>query len=295
VSGALADAVQVFGAADPTFKRNAFLDHRFGLLVQEADATLEGDLIANNASTGFGIDCDAGTCIASASNVTFFGNGQDVFVDDTQLTLDSSIVGDPISADQSTCAIAYSRGPTTTSGGDGCQAFQTTADPAFVNPAGDDFHLQPGSPMIDAGNPVAPVPGVIDRDGDPRALDGNCDGPAIRDIGYDEVVADCTPPSPGPDPGSGDTNPPDTTITEKPKDKTKSKTATFAFISSEAGSTFDCSLDGKATFKPCTSPLKVKVKKGKHSFAVQATDAAGNTDPTPATDSWKVKKKKKKK
>ncbi len=27
-------------------------------------------------------------------------------------------------------------------------------------------------------------------------------------------------------------------------------------------------------------------------FEVRATDAAGNTDPTPATQSWKVKKKK---
>jgi hypothetical protein len=33
---------------------------------------------------------------------------------------------------------------------------------------------------------------------------------------------------------------------------------------------------------------------GTHTFQVRATDAAGNTDPTPATQSWKVKKKKKK-
>ena len=48
-------------------------------------------------------------------------------------------------------------------------------------------------------------------------------------------------------------------------------------------------------FEPCTSPEDVKVKKGKHTFEVRATDAAGNTDPTPATQSWTVKKKKKKK
>jgi large repetitive protein len=47
-------------------------------------------------------------------------------------------------------------------------------------------------------------------------------------------------------------------------------------------------------FEPCASPKQVKAKKGKHSFAVRATDAAGNTDPTPATRSWTVKKKKKK-
>jgi hypothetical protein len=92
----------------------------------------------------------------------------------------------------------------------------------------------------------------------------------------------------------GDTAPPDTAITEKPKDKTKKKTATFAFTATEPA-TFNCVLDGREQFKPCTSPITVKVKKGKHTFEVRATDAAGNTDATPASDSWKVKKKKKKK
>jgi hypothetical protein len=85
---------------------------------------------------------------------------------------------------------------------------------------------------------------------------------------------------------------PETTITKGPKNKTRQKQATFEFSSSEPGSTFECSLDGKSTFKPCTSPFKVKVKKGRHSFQVQATDQAGNTDGNPATDDWKVKKRK---
>ena len=38
-----------------------------------------------------------------------------------------------------------------------------------------------------------------------------------------------------------------------------------------------------------------KLKKGKHTFLVRATDAAGNTDATPAEDAFTVKKKKKKK
>ncbi len=84
---------------------------------------------------------------------------------------------------------------------------------------------------------------------------------------------------------------PETTITKGPKDKTKKKRARFEFTSSEPGSTFECSLDNRA-FATCTSPHTVKVKKGKHSFAVRAKDQAGETDPTPATDSWKRKKKK---
>jgi sugar lactone lactonase YvrE len=92
---------------------------------------------------------------------------------------------------------------------------------------------------------------------------------------------------------AGDTTPPDTQITDKPKKKTKKKKATFAFTSTEPGSSFQCKLD-KGGFAPCGSPDKFKVKKRKHHFEVRATDAAGNTDPSPATFDWKVKKKKKK-
>jgi len=82
---------------------------------------------------------------------------------------------------------------------------------------------------------------------------------------------------------------PDTTITKHPKDKTKKKKATFEFTSSIAGATFECSLDDHA-FAPCSSPDELKVKKGKHSFDVRAT-AKGQTDASPASDGWKVKKK----
>jgi hypothetical protein len=101
------------------------------------------------------------------------------------------------------------------------------------------------------------------------------------------------PPPPQPEPDAGDADPPDTTITGGPKDKTGSRSATFAFSSSEPGSSFQCAVDGQALRVPCTSPYTVKVKKGKHTFRVRATDPAGNVDATPATDSWKVKKKKK--
>jgi hypothetical protein len=85
----------------------------------------------------------------------------------------------------------------------------------------------------------------------------------------------------------------DTTITKGPKDRTKKKRATFEFNADGIpGATFECSVDGRAL--PCTSPTTVRVKKGKHIFAVQGT-VEGVTDDTPATDEWKVKKKKKKK
>ena len=62
--------------------------------------------------------------------------------------------------------------------------------------------------------------------------------------------------------------------------------ALFEFRSSEAGSSFECSLDGGA-FAACDSPHEFSgVSFAAHEFAVRATDAAGNTDPTPATRAW---------
>ena len=66
--------------------------------------------------------------------------------------------------------------------------------------------------------------------------------------------------------------------------------ARFTFKSSEPGSSFRCKVDGKA-WKRCTSPFTVTVKPGQHTFRVQATDAAGNTDPTPAVWKWRVKRR----
>ena len=61
----------------------------------------------------------------------------------------------------------------------------------------------------------------------------------------------------------------------------------FRFKSSEPNSAFECKLD-KKTWKICTSPKRFQVRSGKHTFKVRATDAAGNTDPTPAKDKFKA-------
>ena len=87
---------------------------------------------------------------------------------------------------------------------------------------------------------------------------------------------------------------PDTAITKAPaktvKTTKKKVKVSFEFSSTVAGATFTCSIDGGA-FTPCTSGVTYKLKAGNHTFAVRAT-ASGVTDPTPATFTVKVKRKK---
>jgi parallel beta-helix repeat protein len=85
-----------------------------------------------------------------------------------------------------------------------------------------------------------------------------------------------------------DTTPPETTITSGPAGSTTATSATFSFTASEAGSTFQCSLDSPA-FASCTSPQQYTgLAAGPHQFRVQATDLAGNVDTTPAIHSWTI-------
>ena len=76
--------------------------------------------------------------------------------------------------------------------------------------------------------------------------------------------------------------PPDTTITSGPSGTTTVTTPTFQFTSNEAGSTFECRIDG-GPFTGCSAPLTTAfLAPGAHTFEVRAIDPAGNIDPTPA-------------
>lgn len=84
-----------------------------------------------------------------------------------------------------------------------------------------------------------------------------------------------------------DTTPPETTITSGPTGSTTATAASFAFGSSEPA-TFQCALDG-AAWSTCTSPASYSsLTIGSHTFQVRAVDAAGNIDPSPASQSWTV-------
>lgn len=83
-------------------------------------------------------------------------------------------------------------------------------------------------------------------------------------------------------PSSTDDNPPRTSVDASFPDR---DTADFSYTASESAS-YECSLDG-APFTPCDSPSSFSnLHPGWHVFAVRATDAAGNVDPSPAIIRW---------
>jgi hypothetical protein len=83
---------------------------------------------------------------------------------------------------------------------------------------------------------------------------------------------------------------PETTITTDPKGISGDRAATFTFSASEPGSTFECRFDDHA-YQRCDSPVAAPpLPDGAHSFVVRATDKAGNTDATPATVAYEVRR-----
>ena len=88
--------------------------------------------------------------------------------------------------------------------------------------------------------------------------------------------------------GGSDNKPPNTKIG---KIKVSGSTAkvTFSGSDDQAGKlSFKCKLD-KKKFKSCKSPKKFKhLKSGRHKVQVEAIDAAGNVDPSPAKKKFTV-------
>lgn len=84
-----------------------------------------------------------------------------------------------------------------------------------------------------------------------------------------------------------DTIAPRSSIDKHPAARTAAMTPSFSFRANEPGSRFECRVDGQ-DFAACTSPAKLKpLKSGRHTFAVRATDVAGNREGAPATFAFK--------
>lgn len=84
-----------------------------------------------------------------------------------------------------------------------------------------------------------------------------------------------------------DTVAPTVTFGSKPDGSTADVAELISFTASEAGATFECSLDN-AAFAACTSPVLLKgLSTGAHSFRVRATDETGNQGAA-ATANWTI-------
>jgi hypothetical protein len=100
------------------------------------------------------------------------------------------------------------------------------------------------------------------------------------------------PPPPAPTAAKPDRTPPRTRITKRPAKVVttarRHRRVAFRFASSEPGSHFRCKLDAKP-YRPCTSPRAYTVPLGRHAVRIDAVDAAGNPDRTPALFRFRVR------
>ena len=154
----------------PAFVNNTIADNSAALgtqlYIDAADANVE---IANNLLVDF-TGSGAVFCGTTAGQIPVFDHN-DVF------SVQSSS-GSPAPAYTGAC-------PDTTGTNGNLQA-----DPNFVDHLGGNFHLQPGSVALDAGNNLAPNLPVTDVEGNPRLAASNsatCSG--IVDLGAYEMVA----------------------------------------------------------------------------------------------------------
>jgi hypothetical protein len=115
-------------------------------------------------------------------------------------------------------------------------------------------------------------------------IEPDADGDGYGDETQDRCPTDAATQGPCPP----DTDPPQTEITKSPSNRWEKPRAKFKFTADEPGSAFECKLD-RRKFKRCSSPKTVRrLDDGKHRFKVRAIDRAGNVDPSPAKDRFKV-------
>jgi len=205
--------IYLHGTGAPIIKRNIIKGNGVGgwgggiWLVLVTDAVIVQNLITgNHASEGGGIYWIVGNPGARLVNNTIADNdavnGSGLYINgvDVRTELTNNIVVAKPGQSALYCGgidptvrfnNVFSAGGTAYAGGCSNKAGTNgniSADPLFANPAQGDYHLQQGSPSIDAGYNQAPNLPDTDIDGNPRILDGNGDGTATIDMGIDEFL-----------------------------------------------------------------------------------------------------------
>jgi hypothetical protein len=259
-------------------------------------STIEGNSVSTSALTGDAVNARGGGVYVTTfvnpvlTALTLTGNtsatGANLYVNFPGAELGNTIISNP-QGGGSNCA-----GLPLTSDGYNLEdamtcGFTGTGDQQNANPLlgplasnggpTQTMALQSGSPAIDKGSALGLM---TDQRGVARPFDFPSIAPAAggdnSDIGafeLQDLLQDLIAPN---------------TFIGKVKIKRAARKATFNFSSSEPGSTFLCKLD-KKPFKPCSSPKKYKhLRHRKHKFQVQAKDAAGNRDGSPAIKKFKI-------
>ena len=305
------------GTSNLIARRVAVVDARtYGVIVTRGSLTVENSVFTIDDGIGLRASASAEDATLVANHVTIVNSaGTDPAIEiektsgvgDVSTTVSNSILrgfqnGYEVAAAPgpgfgvSTLTVRYSNFPNKGIEGG---VFDVATGNTEANPQlKADYSLPSTSPSVDAGDPAA---GGLTTDflGALRPTDGNGDGIARRDQGAFEYQ----PPAPagggggngGGSGGSGggagpaaDTTAPETAIAKGPGKKVAKGKAKFRFGSSEAGSSFECKLDGRKVSR-CKSPKRYSgLAAGRHTFKAWATDAAGNKDASPAKRRFRV-------
>jgi PKD repeat protein len=149
---------------------------------QDLEAEAYNNILYDN---NIGFDFTGATSVVLKNNIVIATSGQD-------LTTQSGGFDWPSIIDDSHNIFF---GGTTPLWADGAGTLNT--DPILLDPSNDNFHLQSGSPAIDAGADVSSVV-TKDFDGNPRPMDGDNNGTYLTDIGAYEYNGTYVPPNQSP-------------------------------------------------------------------------------------------------
>jgi parallel beta-helix repeat protein len=150
-----------FNFSSPSLTRSDISGNWQGVFGRGSAATITNCLIRGNVD-GMQFDSASTPAIVNNTLVANSSIGIKCQLMDTPL-IKNCILWDPGATELTNCSATYSD---VLGGASGIG--NVNADPAFANPTGGDFHLNPGSPCIDAGEDAVLQPAWTDRDGQPR-------------------------------------------------------------------------------------------------------------------------------